>query len=104
MGCPDTHSSATLRILPSYHDSDAVLFLHLFLQLFETGLHPLVEWPQRLRDFVSMDSDPFGQKRNLENTEVDIPYFLDNGLGRAMHTWGKGNWQNDLLWFPNQTS
>ena len=33
-----------------------------------------------------MNPDPFGQKGNLKNIPVDIPYLLLDGLGTAMHT------------------
>ena len=42
--------------------------------------------PQCFCDFVSMDPDPFGQKWNLKNIPVDIPYLLFNDLKRAMYT------------------
>lgn len=54
---------------PAYHGTDAVLLLHLVLQLLEAGLHPLVERPQRLCDSLPVDPDPFGQERNLQDTD-----------------------------------
>lgn len=36
-----------------------------------------------------MDPDPFGQKRDLKNKEVDPPYLLVNGLGTERTPGGK---------------
>lgn len=72
--------------LPTYHGADTILLFHFLLQLFETGFHSLMKWPQCFSDFVSMNPDPFSQKRNLKNIAVNTPYFLVNGLERGVHT------------------
>lgn len=70
---------------PTYHGPDAILLFHFLLQLFETGFHSLMKWPQCFCDFVSMNPDPFSQKWNLKNVAVNTPYFLVNGLERRAH-------------------
>lgn len=51
----------------TYDGTDSVLLFHLVLQLPETRLHPLVEWPQGLRHLLPMDPDAFSQEWDLES-------------------------------------
>lgn len=41
------------------------MLLHLLPQLLEAGFQAVVERPQRFRDLVSVDADPFGKVWNL---------------------------------------
>lgn len=64
------HPMPTHWAKPTYHGPNAILLLHFLFQLLEAGFHALVEGPQRLRDLVPMNPDPFSQKRNLQNTRL----------------------------------
>lgn len=97
--------------LATHHSPDTVLLFHFFLQLLEAGFHALVERPQGLSDFVSMNPDPLSQKWNLEKKEKERKTKSQVGgpdlgeqsrLSNTRQEEVTAGWLH-LLLFPNQS-
>lgn len=56
----------------TYHSSDTILLLNFVLQLPEASLHPLMEWPQRLRHLLTMNADALCQEWDLQQQHTAL--------------------------------